>query len=326
MAYSSEVLSRAMARLASAREDHESLSMARRAQVYTQVPRIRAIDRQMQLNMVKAAYSVFSAEGANAMEDAKAANQALQRERDALMAQHFEPGYWNDGPYCATCGGSGYLGSHMCDCLKKFCVEEQRRELGAIFQGAASFESFRLDYYPTRILPEVGFSAREVMERNLKAARDYARTFTERAGNLLFNGGTGLGKTHLALSIGRVVGDMGYSVGYETAVSLFAKLEQAKFNPSDENRRAAEKLEQYDLLIIDDLGTEMPGQFVTAALYGLLNTRLMAGKPMIITTNLNVDEAGKRYSPQIASRLYGDFARLTFLGDDIRRTRTLGIL
>ena len=323
MAYSSEVLSRAMARLASAREDHESLSSARRAQVYAQVPRIRAIDRQMQLNMVKAAYAVFSEEGKNAMEDAKTANQALQAERDALMAAHFEPGYWNDGPYCATCGGTGYLGSHMCDCLKKFCVEEQRRELGAIFAGAGSFENFRLDLYPTRIIPEVGVSARAVMEKNLKAAREYARTFSERAGNLLFNGGTGLGKTHLALALGRAVGDMGYSVGYETAVSLFAKLEQAKFNPTEENRRAAEKLEQYDLLIIDDLGTEMPGQFVTAALYGLLNARLMTGKPMIITTNLNVDEAGKRYSPQIASRLDGDFVQLHFLGDDIRRLGTL---
>ena len=325
MAYSSEVLSRAMARLAAAREDHESLSTARRAQVYTQVPRIRAIDRQMQLNMVKAAYSAFSEEGANAIQEAKQANQALQAERDALMNAHFEPGYWNDGPYCPTCGGSGYLGSHMCACLKKFCVEEQRRELGAIFAGAPTFEGFRLDYYPTRVMPEVGVSARAVMEKNLKAAREYARTFTEQAGNLLFNGGTGLGKTHLALAIGRVVGDMGYSVGYETAVSLFSKLEQAKFNPTEENRRAAERIEQYDLLIIDDLGTEMPGQFVTAALYNLLNTRLMAARPMIITTNLNVDEAGKRYSPQIASRLYGDFVRLPFLGDDIRRVKNQSI-
>ena len=96
------------------------------------------------------------------------------------------------------------------------------------------------------------------------------------------------------------------------------KLEKAKFTPSEENSREAEKLEKCDLLIIDDLGTELPGQFVTAALYSLLNTRLLAKKPMIITTNLNVDEAAERYSGQIASRLYGEFKRLTFLGSDIR--------
>ena len=80
----------------------------------------------------------------------------------------------------------------------------------------------------------------------------------------------------------------------------------------------AEKFESCDLLIIDDLGTEMPGQFVTAALYGLLNQRLMEGKAMIITTNLTVEETAQRYSPQIASRLQGEFSRLPFLGNDIR--------
>ena len=95
-------------------------------------------------------------------------------------------------------------------------------------------------------------------------------------------------------------------------------MEKAKFYPTEESILAAKQLENADLLIIDDLGTEMPGQFVTAALYQLLNQRLMAGKAMIITTNLNVEEAGQRYSAQIASRLYGEFTRLTFIGEDIR--------
>ena len=80
-----------------------------------------------------------------------------------------------------------------------------------------------------------------------------------------------------------------------------------------------------DLLIIDDLGTEMPGQFVTAALYSLLNDRLRADKPMVISTNLNVEEMSRRYSPQIASRLHGDFQRLTFVGEDIRILKNRGL-
>ena len=135
---------------------------------------------------------------------------------------------------------------------------------------------------------------------------------------ILLTGGTGLGKTHLALAMGRAIGEMGCSVCYESAAGLFGKLEKAKFYPTEESILAAKQLENADLLIIDDLGTEMPGQFVTAALYQLLNQRLMAGKAMIITTNLNVEEAGQRYSPQIASRLYGEFTRLTFIGEDIR--------
>ena len=93
---------------------------------------------------------------------------------------------------------------------------------------------------------------------------------------------------------------------------------RARFTADEEARKQADKIAAADLLIIDDLGTEMPGQFVTAALYSLLNDRLLASKPMVITTNLTVDEAGRRYSPQIASRLYGSFVRYTFVGDDIR--------
>jgi DNA replication protein DnaC len=113
-------------------------------------------------------------------------------------------------------------------------------------------------------------------------------------------------------------------VAYETAAHLFTKLEQARFNPNEETRREADKLTSCDLLILDDLGTELPGQFVTAALYSLMNDRILAGKPMVISTNLNVDEAARRYSPQIASRLHGNFTRLTFVGEDIRVLKNRG--
>ena len=131
-------------------------------------------------------------------------------------------------------------------------------------------------------------------------------------------GGTGLGKTFLSACIARTVADRGCSVIYETSARLFSKLEQARFNPTEESRREAEKFQECDLLILDDLGTEMPGQFVTSALYSLLNDRLLAGKPMVISTNLTVEELSRRYSPQITSRLRGSFSQLTFVGDDIR--------
>lgn len=322
MGYSTQVLSRANARLSAAREEHESRTNARRAQVYRQLPRIQAIDKQLQRNMVQAAMAAFSQGAQDAMEQAKAQNKALQAERQALLSQHFEPGFLDDAPFCPHCGGSGYVGTAMCQCLKAFCMEEQRKELGAVFSRSESFDNFRLDYYADAISPQLGVAPRTVMEKVLKACRDYARGFGPHSGNLLLSGGTGLGKTHLALAMGKTVGDMGCSVCYESAGSLLAKLEQAKFNPTEDTRRIAADLENCDLLIVDDLGTELPGQFTTAALYGLLNARLLAGRPMIITTNLNVDEAAKRYSPQIASRLYGDFLRLTFVGSDIRILKT----
>ena len=251
------------------------------------------------------------------MEAVKKENLALQEERKALIAANFAPG-WLEDNRCPHCGDTGYVGSSMCDCLKQLCVLEQRKALGAVFSGKEGFENFRLDYYSDRVDPKLRIAPRAVMEKTLAYCRDYARHFDPGAGNLLLIGGTGLGKTHLALAMGRAIGEMGYGVCYESAAGLFGKLEKAKFYPTEEAISAAKQLETCDLLIVDDLGTEMPGQFVTSSLYQLLNQRLMGGKAMVITTNLNVEEAGQRYSPQIASRLYGEFNRLTFIGEDIR--------
>lgn len=327
MPYAKEIIHRATARLSQRRADRESETAARLQQAYAELPRLRQIDTQLRTTMAVAAQAVFAAGGdaRQAMEQARQENQALQAERKALLASHYAPNWLEEQPICHICGGTGYMGSAMCTCLKELCAEEQQRELGAIFSGNESFETFQLDYYPNTVTPPLKVSPRTLMEKNLDNCRRYARGFGEDAGNLLMGGGTGLGKTHLALAIGKAVGRQGYSVRYETAVGLFAKLEKAKFTPTEENRREAEALEQCDLLIIDDLGTEMPGQFVTAALYGLLNQRLMTRRAMVITTNLTVDEAGKRYSPQIASRLYGEFQRLTFMGQDIRVLKNRGL-
>ena len=69
---------------------------------------------------------------------------------------------------------------------------------------------------------------------------------------------------------------------------------------------------------VDDLGTEMGGQFVNAALYAIINDRILSGKPTIISTNLTVEDLNRRYSPQIVSRLRGNYIRVPFLGEDIR--------
>ena len=320
MGYSIEVLTRARAALAQQRADRESENSARLQQAYAKVPRLREIDMLLRQSMAKAAQAAFLGGGdaQAAMEAVKQENLALQAERKALEEANFAPGWLEGEPICGHCGGAGYLGSEMCHCLKQLCIREQRKELGASFGGNERFENFRLDYYSTTVDHKLRVSPRALMEKNLEYCRQYARHFGEGAGNLLMVGGTGLGKTHLALAIGRVIGEQGCSICYESAAGLFTKLERAKFYPTEESLRDAKKFETCDLLILDDLGTEMPGQFVTAALYALLNQRLMAGKAMVITTNLNVEEAGQRYSPQIASRLYGEFHRLTFLGKDIR--------
>lgn len=327
MAYSAEVVKRARARLAQAKEDRESENRQHLAVAYARVPRIQEIDIQLRKTMAQAAQAAFlqGGDGRELLEKARLENLELQQERAILAMENFEEGYLDDSPICDKCGGSGYIGSNMCECLTELCRQEQKKEVSVLSGSREAFNQFRLDYYPDRIDPKYGASPRTIMERNLKICRTYALTFAPNAGNLLFVGGTGLGKTFLSACIARAVADRGYSVVYESAGHLFGKLEQAKFSPSEEARREAARFTECDLLILDDLGTEMPGQFVTAAFYTLLNDRILAGKPMVISTNLNIDEAARRYSPQIASRLQGSFQGLTFVGEDIRILKNRGL-
>ena len=326
MAYSAEVVARARARLAQDREDRASENRRHLAHAYEVVPRIREIDIQLRATMAMAAQAAFSQgeDPQELLQQARRKNILLQQERAELAALHFEEGYLDDSPVCDRCGGSGYIGSTMCECLRELCSQEQKKELTLLSGGRENFGQFKLEYYPDAVDSRYGASPRTIMERNFRTCKNFAMNFSRESGNLLFVGGTGLGKTFLSACIARTVADRGYSVMYETASRLFAKLEQARFSPSEENRHEADKLNACDLLIIDDLGTELPGQFVTAALYSLMNDRILAGKPMVISTNLNVDEAARRYSPQIASRLHGNFTRLTFVGEDIRVLKNRG--
>ena len=327
MGYSAEVMQRARARLAEAKADRESENQQHLAQAYRQVPRLREIDQQLRVTMALAAQAVFSQGGdvQSAMDAARQKNLALQREREELIRENFEDGYLDDSPICEKCGGSGYIGSNMCECLRELCRQEQKKELTFLNVGRETFDQFRLDYYPDRIDPKLGVNIQAVMEKTYQTCRKYAFSFSEKSGNLLFSGDTGLGKTFLSACIARTVADRGYSVVYESAGHLFSKLERAKFSGDETAREETKKYTACDLLIVDDLGTEMPGQFTTAALYSLINDRLLSGKAMIISTNLNVDELSRRYSPQIASRLRGSFTRVAFLGEDIRVKKNWGL-
>ena len=320
MAYSNEVVRKARAELASRKADHESRTLARLHDAYAKVPRIREIDILLRKSMALAMQTVFQtgSDAKVAMEEVKQANLSLQAEKKALIEANFGPGYLDETPICPKCGGSGYIGSYMCQCLRELCRQQQEKEVALLANDGQHFGAFRLDYYSDRPDPKTGISPRAIMARGYDICRDYAEHFSPVSGNLLFNGGTGLGKTFLSACIAREVAAKGYSVAYETASHLFSKLEKHRFHPDEETAEQVKRLNECDLLIIDDLGTELPGQFVTAALYTLVNDRLLAGKPMVISTNLTIDELGQRYSPQIRSRLQGSFQLLPFVGQDIR--------
>lgn len=327
MAYSSEIISRARTRLEQAKAEREAENSQHLRTAYARYPRLKEIDRELRITMAEVARETFRGgeDRAQRIAAIRAKNQELQQERAWLLeSSDLEEGYLDDSPICPICNGSGYVGSQMCECLLELCRQEQKKELTVLLGSSKeSFENFRLTYYSEETDPKLGVSPRTVMSKTLAACKRYAQCFSSQAENLLFSGDTGLGKTMLSACIARVVADGGHSVVYESAPHLFSNLEAARFRPEEETQRAADRYTACDLLIIDDLGTEMVTQFTVSALYTLINDRLMAKLPTIISTNMNTEDIGRRYSPQIASRLKGSYRRLAFVGSDVRVQKRL---
>lgn len=327
MAYSEAVLTRAEARLKQAHQAHQQAQEKRREEIYQALPRTRAIDRQLRLTAPRIlAASLRQGKG---QEEALAAlrreNLALQEEEAALLTQ---AGYSADAltetPYCPLCQDRGWQGASMCACLKEFCRKEQIAQLSSLLDlGDQTFDTFRLDYYDRQVWPQYRRSPREGMEVVLATCRSYAELFGSYPHkNLFLFGAPGLGKTFLSACIARVVSEKGFSVVYDTASNIFSRFEARKFaRLGEEIRQAEADTRRYltcDLLILDDLGSEFTSPFLQAALYELVNTRLVEQRHTVISSNLSLEEVRQRYSPQVASRLEGAYLPLTFFGNDIR--------
>ncbi|MEG1857773.1 MAG: ATP-binding protein [Pseudoflavonifractor sp.] len=329
MAYEQAVLRRATAKLDTMRKQREEQDEARKREIYRKLPRVAEIDRQLRRTIVDIISSSLRSgtDPVPAIGVIRDKNLSLQAERTQLLVAH---GYPADGldphPACPKCGDTGWQGAEMCACLKALCAEEQIRELSKLLDlGEQSFDSFALDYYST-VPRSGGISPRENMEMVYEICGDYARKFGRYYFNNLFlSGAPGLGKTFLSACIARTVSENGFSVVYDTAVNIFARFEEQKFSrDADDTRQARDETRRYrscDLLILDDLGSEMTTPFVQSALYTLINARLTADKKTVISSNLSMDEVRRRYAPQIASRLEGEYRVLPFFGDDIRILR-----
>lgn len=324
MAYDKKILAEARRELERERTARSEVFEQRRREVYAHEPRIRAIDRtlsQTAAGVLRAALNT-GGDPTAAIEGLRQQNLALQAERAGLLSGMGYPAdYLTEKPLCEKCGDTGYAGSATCDCVKARYAVLLKEQLSAVLPiRDQNFASFQLDYYSTRPDARLGLSPRENMTNNLFFCRKYASEFGKDAQNLLLHGSTGLGKTFLSSCIAEAVAARGFSVAYDTAINIVAAYETIKFgngNGEEAAERAA-RYERADLLIIDDMGTEMGTAFTVSALYNLINNRLMAGRPMIVNTNLSPDHFGEKYSPAVASRLRGEFVQLRFFGEDIR--------
>ena len=329
MAYDGKLLARARTELENIRHRNSEEQSARQRRVYARLPEIEKIDQQLRSHMTQIVRLTLAK--APDMEEKIAAirdeNLEMQMRRAELLTEHgFGINYLDEIVSCEKCRDTGLFEGKVCTCLEKLYNMELTKELGTLMRGGDEcFERFDLRLYPAERDSATGLVPREAMAEVLSACRRYAENFSDASKNLLFHGGTGLGKTYISACIARVVAAKGKSVCYESAATALEYYERAKFSrdiaESEEAAQRVKHMESCDLMILDDLGTEMLTPMNQSALYSLLNNRLIRGKKTIISTNYSSAELQKRYIPQIYSRITGEFTDLPFVGKDIRLLR-----
>ena len=293
---------------------------ARRAELHEKLPQVAEIDRALAATGPRIMREALNGrdglqERIRRIEEGNAL--LLEARNEILRASGYPEDYSSVHYECNECMDTGFVNGKMCKCLRTALNYAGYESSGVLkLIEKQNFDTFDLKYY--------NGNEKINMERIFSRARTYAENFDGVSmRNLLFMGTTGLGKTHLSSSIAKVIIDNGYDVIYESAQNIFADFEAERFGrvPAGEDRTS--RYFSCDLLIIDDLGTEMQTQFTVPCLYNLINTRLIAEKSMIISTNIRKEELLAKYSDRITSRLFGEFEICVFAGKDIRSQKRI---
>jgi len=316
MAYDGKIMRLALQKFEADRQARQDRFRQRRESIFDREPRLKAVDARLSSTASRIISSAlrYGTDPSVAVEALREENLSLQEEKKSLLRQlGFEADALDEKPNCPFCGDTGYRGGSVCRCLREYYAREQQKELSRMLDlGSQSFDTFSLDWYADQ----------DTMQVNYDICVEYAHSFGRKPGNLLLFGNPGLGKTHLSAAIAREVSEQGCSVVYDTAAHVFQQFETQKFSREEDEAEAdVERILSCDLLILDDLGTEMTTAFVQSALYTIINTRLLEKKSTIISTNLMPSELKNRYSPQIASRIEGEYQLLPFVGEDIRKQK-----
>lgn len=221
---------------------------------------------------------------------------------------------------CAQCRDTGYINGKICSCIHNSAKAILIKSLSASLPlEYCRFENFDLNYYPGK--SEDGTNPRKYMTSVFKMCREYVINFDpQKSDSLLFMGNTGLGKTHLTLSIVYELLNKGFNVIYGAAYNLFSEMESEHFDRH--TNTAYNAAIECDLLVIDDLGGEFVSPYIQSLFYNIVNTRDLGGKPTVINTNLTMGEIAARYTPRVASRLF-KYNSEQFIGEDIRLQKAL---
>jgi len=309
-----------------ARSQAEALLAERKAIAYESIPRLAEIEKS--LGMLGVNLAKFALAGdANALKKARELSAHLKEEQQVLLAKNG----FSDGlvPFykCKQCADTGYIhttstsSAIMCACLKQRFIDEYYNlsNMKAVLKDE-NFDTFDIRLFSTQLIESEGLSPRKNMEEICRDTTAFVQNFGKVFVNLLLYGETGLGKTFICHCIAKDLLDNGHTVLYLTAPRLCKFIEDYRFNRESlhEPHEMMEAIDDADLLILDDLGTEISTVITSAALFDIINQRLITRKPTVISTNLSSNGLVSQYSERIVSRFLGNYEMIKFFGDDIR--------
>lgn len=319
MPYSQNVYKTAQRRFEARKVKNEQIAAQRRTEIFQTIPEYADLETELAGTMTTSIKAIAdrNPDSKEIIRRAMEHNLEIQANMEKLLESHGYPrDYMSRIYYCDKCRDSGVLDDGRCDCylqLLKVAAAEEFNENSPL--KLCRFEDFDLSLYPDNDITPLKLSSRAVMTKNLNICVDFAKNFNGKGKGLLITGLTGLGKTHLSLSIANELIQRGYSVMYNSAPDVLSTLEKESFGRSDTD--VMPMITSCDLLILDDLGAEYKSDRIPTFLYEILNTRLNRSLPTIVNTNLDVEELASRYPDRISSRLLS-MTILWFYGKDNR--------
>ncbi|MBM6947183.1 ATP-binding protein [Mordavella massiliensis] len=307
------------------RLDNEHRRRRRYEEIYEEIPQIRELENEISSLSLREARRLLGGDP-SALGSLRGEIRALSEKKLALLAEHGYPADYLELHYtCSDCRDTGYIDGRKCHCFRRAVIDLLYTQSGLQeILERENFDTFSLDYYsPGHIDRLTGRSSREAIEIALKSCREFTDTFGSEFRNLLLYGDTGVGKTFLSHCIARELLDKSFSVIYLTAARLFDIFAQNTFHRDEEPGFDQDHIYGCDLLIIDDLGTEMSNSFTNSQLFICLNERILRRKATLISTNLSLEDLKNVYSERVFSRITSAYTVLRITGDDIRIQKKL---
>ncbi|MBR0119882.1 MAG: ATP-binding protein [Eubacterium sp.] len=295
----------------------------RREEVYKALPELKDLEAEVRsLSLTYVRNSSSNDEEASKNYHQKMDELKLRRSK-LLIKNGWTEDYLEQTYDCPDCKDTGYINGERCHCMKKKAIELFYRQsnLDRIL-NRENFDTFDLSLYPDDLVdPVTGMTSKDIMKEAKDLAVDFTKTFDTDFRNLLLYGDTGVGKTFLSHCIAKELLNSGHSVLYMDAISLFGLLEARQFDKEmnyGEKNAMLSYIIDAELLIIDDLGTELTNGFTTTQLYHVIEGRLMDQHSTIISTNLSIKELNDLYTERVFSRIMSNYENLRLVGDDIR--------